>query len=128
MALPLLAALGRQSVNAAREIRHNAISHLQRILLGSPMTNDANQTQVEEVFNRVIFPLVDELLKPQVAAKDPQGMIESRLRGSALLCKVFMHLELRESRVKTDFRLLWIQVLDLLDRLMSVSRGDQLVG
>jgi len=53
-------------------------------------------------------------------------MIESRLRGSALLCKVFMHLELRESRAKTDFRLLWIQVLDLLDRLMNVSRGDQL--
>lgn len=128
MALPLLVALGRQSVNAAREIRHNAISHLQRILLGSPMTNDANQTQVEEVFNRVIFPLLDELLKPQVAVKDPQGMIESRLRGSALLCKVFMHLELRESRAKTDFRLLWIQVLDLLDRLMNVSRGDQLVG
>lgn len=128
MALPLLAALGRQSVNAAREIRHNAISHLQRILLGSPMTNDASQTQVEEVFNRVIFPLVDELLKPQVAIKDPQGMIESRLRGSALLCKVFMHLELRESRAQTDFRLLWIQVLDLLDRLMNVSRGDQLVG
>lgn len=126
MALPLLAVLGRQSVNAAREIRHNAISHLQRILLGSPMTNDANQMQVEEVFNRVVFPLVDELLKPQVAAKDPQGMIESRLRGSALLCKVFMHLELRESRAKTDFRLLWIQVLDLLDRLMNVSRGDQL--
>jgi brefeldin A-resistance guanine nucleotide exchange factor 1 len=97
------------------------------MLLGSPMTNDANQTQVEEVFNRIIFPLMDELLKPQVAAKDPQGMIESRLRGSALLCKVFMHLELRESRAKTDFRLLWIQVLDLLDRLMNASRGDQLV-
>lgn len=127
MGLPLLVVLGRQSVNAAREIRHNAISHLQRILLGSPLTNDAEQKKVEEVFNRVVFPLVDELLKPQVAFKDPQGMAETRLRGSALLCKVFMHLELRESRVKTDFRLLWIQVLDLLDRLMNVNRGDQLV-
>ncbi|KDR81436.1 hypothetical protein GALMADRAFT_239340 [Galerina marginata CBS 339.88] len=126
MALPLLIVLGRQSVNATREIRHNAISHLQRILLGSPMTNDAEQKKVEEVFNRVVFPLVDELLKPQVASKDPQGMAETRLRGSALLCKVFMHLELRETRVKTDFRLLWIQVLDLLDRLMNVNRGDQL--
>ncbi|KAH9484177.1 hypothetical protein JR316_0003657 [Psilocybe cubensis] len=126
MGLPLLIVLGRQSVNAAREIRHSAISHLQRILLGSPLTNDADQKKVEEVFNRVVFPLVDELLKPQVAFRDPQGMAESRLRGSALLCKVFMHLELRESRAKTDFRLLWIQVLDLLDRLMNVNRGDQL--
>ncbi|KAF8163113.1 Sec7-like domain is implicated in guanine nucleotide exchange function [Crassisporium funariophilum] len=126
MALPLLAVLGRQSVNAAREIRHNAISHLQRVLLGSPLTSEADQKQVEEVFNRVVFPLIDELLKPQVASRDPQGMAETRLRGSALLCKVFMHLELRESRAKTDFRLLWIQVLDLLDRLMNVNRGDQL--
>ncbi|CAA7267940.1 unnamed protein product [Cyclocybe aegerita] len=126
MALPLFSILGRQSVNAAREIRHNAISHLQRILLGSPLLDEAEQKRVEEVFNRVVFPLVDELLKPQVAHKDPHGMAETRLRGSALLCKVFMHLELRESRVKTDFRLLWIQVLDLLDRLMHVNRGDQL--
>jgi len=37
-----------------------------------------------------------------------------------------MHLELRESRAKTDFRLLWIQVLDLLDRLMHVDRSSQL--
>ena len=42
------------------------------------------------------------------------------------LC-AFMHLELRETRATTDFRLLWIQVLDLLDRLMNVNRGDQLV-
>lgn len=127
MGLPLLSALGRQSINAAREIRHNAISHLQRILLGSALINDADQPKVEEVFNRVIFPLVDELLKESVAARDPQGMAETRLRGSALLCKAFMHLELRETRATTDFRLLWIQVLDLLDRLMNVNRGDQLV-
>jgi len=127
MALPLLSILGRHSVNAAREIRHSALNHLQRLLLGSPLTNEAEQAKVEEVFNRVIFPLMDELLRPQVASKDPQGMAETRLRGSALLCKVFMQLELRESRAKTDFRLLWIQVLDLLDRLMNVSRGDQLV-
>lgn len=128
MALPLFTNLGHHSVNASREVRHAAISHLQRILLGSPLFHNAEQVKVEEIFNRVIFPLVDELLRPQVAAKDPQGMVETRMRGSALLCKVFMHLELRESRVNTDFRLLWIQVLDLLDRLMNVSRGDQLVS
>ena len=127
MVLPLLVILGRHSVNAAREIRHSAMSHLQRILLGSSLTSETDQKTVEEVFNRVVFPLIDELLKPQVALRDPHGMGETRLRGSALLCKVFMHLELRESRAKTDFRLLWIQVLDLLDRLMHVDRTSQLV-
>lgn len=126
--MQLLIILGRHSVNDSREIRHSSISNLQRILLGSPLIKEVDQTRVEEVFNRVVFPLVDELLKPQVASKDPQGMIETRIKGSALLCKVFIQLELRESRAETDFRLLWIQVLDLLDRLMHVNRGDQLVS
>lgn len=96
--------------------------------MGSSLTNNADQHQVEEIFNRVIFPLVDELLRGQVTVRDPQGIAETRLRGSALLCKAFMHLECREIRAQTDFRLLWIQVLDLLDRLMNVNRGGQLVS
>ncbi|EAU88400.2 Sec7 domain-containing protein [Coprinopsis cinerea okayama7 len=125
--LPLLSSLARQSVNASREIRHVAISQLQRILLGpalDPGTTD--QSQVEDVFNRVVFPLIDDLLKPQVYQRDPQGMSETRLRASALLCKSFMHLEVREEKMRTDFRLLWIQILDLLDRLMIAGRDDQL--
>lgn len=128
MVMPLMIILLRQSINAAREIRHSAIGNLQRVLLGSPMIREAEQSRVEEIFNRVVFPLVDELLKPQVESKDPQGMHETRMKGAALLCKVFMHLEVRESRATTDFRLLWIQVLDLLDRLMHANRGDQLVS
>ena len=118
--------MGRQSANAAREVRHAAITQLQRILLG-PSVVANEQSQVEDVFNRVIFPLIDELLKPQVLQRDPHGMPETRLRASALLCKTFMHLELRESQAKHDFRLLWIQILDLLDRLMNVDKNDQLV-
>ena len=118
--------MGRQSANAAREVRHAAITHLQRILLG-PSVVANEESQVEDVFNRVIFPLIDELLKPQVLQRDPHGMPETRLRASALLCKTFMHLELRESQAKHDFRLLWIQILDLLDRLMNVDKNDQLV-
>jgi brefeldin A-resistance guanine nucleotide exchange factor 1 len=128
MTMPLFIVLSHHSINAAKEIRHSAISHLQRILLGSSLLQELEQSKVDEIFNRVVFPLVDELLKPQVASKDPHGMTESRLKSSALLCKVFMHLQLRESRANTDFRLLWIQVLDLLDRLMNVNREDQLVS
>lgn len=120
--------MARQSVNASREIRHTAIGQLQRILLGPVLDPEtAEQTQIEEVFNRVVFPLIDDLLKPEIFQRDPQGMAETRLRASALLCKSFMHLEVRENRKRTDFRLLWIQILDLLDRLMNFGRGDQLV-
>lgn len=101
--------------------------HLQRILLGPHFPLDeGNHNQIEEVFNRVIFPLLDELLRQQVFMRDPMGMPETRLRASALLCKVFMQFEARDGQT-ADIRVLWIQVLDLLDRLMHVDRRDQLV-
>lgn len=101
--------------------------HLQRIVLGPHLKVDAqDQAQIEELFNRVIFPLLDELLKPQIVMRDPMGIPETRLRASALLCKAFMHLEARDGQ-NADVRVLWIQVLDLLDRLMHVDRRDQLV-
>ncbi|KAG6833469.1 hypothetical protein H0H87_006041 [Tephrocybe sp. NHM501043] len=124
--LPLLVSLSRQSANAAREVRHSAISLLQRALLGPHILfEEADHTHVEEIFNRVVFPLLDDLLKPEIFRRDPQGMPETRLRASALLCKAFMHLDVREGQTK-DFRILWIQILDLLDRLMNIDRSDQL--
>lgn len=104
------------------------MAQLQRILLGPHVLFDeATHAQVEEIFNRVIFPLLDELLKVDIFQRDPQGMPETRLRASALLCKAFMHLDVREAQSKTDFRILWIQILDLLDRLMNIDKNDQLV-
>ncbi|KAG6832717.1 hypothetical protein H0H92_012289 [Tricholoma furcatifolium] len=125
--LPMLASLSRQSTNAAREVRHNAITQLQRFLLGPHILFEgADHTHVEEIFNRVVFPLLDDLLKPDVFHRDPQGMPETRLRASALLCKAFMHLDVREDQSKADVRILWIQILDLLDRLMNIDKSDQL--
>jgi brefeldin A-resistance guanine nucleotide exchange factor 1 len=120
--------LSRQSSSAAREVRQAAISHLQRILLGPGLLLDENdQNQVEDVFNRVVFPLLDELLNPKTNQRDPHGMPETRLRSCALLCKVFMHLEVRE-KIRADFNVLWIQIVDLLDRLMNIDRTGQLVS
>jgi len=103
-----------------------AITHLQRVLLGQfILLDDADQTRVEEAFNRVIFPLVDELLKPEVFNRDPAGMPETRLRAASLLCKAFMQLEVKEGEPQADIRVVWIQVLDLLDRLMNIDRKDQ---
>lgn len=127
--LPYLIVFGHQSTNANREIRHTALINLQRLLLGPQATVDEEyHLQVELILNRLIFPLLDELLKPQVFQRDPQGMAETRLRASALLCKAFMHLQIRESRKQDDIRILWIQILDLLDRFMHVDKRDQLVS
>ncbi|CCM03853.1 uncharacterized protein FIBRA_06002 [Fibroporia radiculosa] len=124
--LPLVLCLGRQCINVSREVRHAALVHLQRILLGPHLPLDIqDHAQTEELFSRVLFPLVDDLLKPHVLMRDPMSLPETRLRVSALLCKTFMHLEAREGQ-STDIRDLWIQVLDLLDRLMHVDRRDPL--
>lgn len=123
-----MASLERQSINTSREIRQAAITHLQRVLLGQfILLEDADQGQVEDAFNRVVFPLVDELLKPEVFNRDPAGMPETRLRAASLLCKAFMQLEVKEGESQADIRVIWIQVLDLLDRLMNIDRQDQLV-
>ncbi|EGN96105.1 hypothetical protein SERLA73DRAFT_112215 [Serpula lacrymans var. lacrymans S7.3] len=125
--LPLVSSLSRQSTNACRLVRHTAISQLQRMLLGSYLVYDeGDHSQIEEIFNNAVFPLLDELLKPQVQQLDPQGMAETRLRASALLCKAFMHFEVRETNQKADIRIVWIEILDLLHRLIMVDKSDQL--
>jgi brefeldin A-resistance guanine nucleotide exchange factor 1 len=102
---------------------------LQRLLMSPNMELiEGNQMLIEELFNRILFPLLDDLLKPEVYLRDAQGMPETRLRASALLCKTFMHFEVRESQANADIRVLWIQILDLLDRLMNIDKKDQLVS
>ncbi|KIJ34647.1 hypothetical protein M422DRAFT_782793 [Sphaerobolus stellatus SS14] len=125
--MPLLISLGHHSSNSSKEIRHAAMSYIQRILLGPVVLSvDHEQAQVEEIFNRVVFPLLDELLKPETLRRDPSGMPETRLRAAALLCKVFLHFVIRLSESQSDIRVLWIQILDLLDRLMNIDKQDQL--
>lgn len=128
--LPLLTSLARQSANAAREVRHIAIGHLQRFMLGPQIVyDDKDHSQLEEIFNRLLFPLLDELLKPAVFQRDASGMPETRLRVSALLCKAFMHFEIRDRVApQHDLRIVWIQILDLLDRIMNDDRENQLVS
>ncbi|KAI6110037.1 hypothetical protein F5141DRAFT_822489 [Pisolithus sp. B1] len=125
--LPLLSSLGRQSTNPSRLVRNVAIVQLQRLLLGFQLVYDErDHGYVEEIFNSVIFPLIDDLLKPQIYHLDPSGISETRLRASTLLCKAFMHFEVRDGRGKADVRVIWIEILDLLDRLVGVEQSEQL--
>ncbi|KAF9003925.1 Sec7-domain-containing protein [Cyathus striatus] len=125
LVLPLLTTLSRQSTNSVPEIRNDSLRHLQRILLGPKISPiEMNHSHLEDIFNRVLFPIIDELLKPDW---DPNEISEIRLYASALLCKAFIHLEVQENNVKLEqFRVLWIQILDLMDRLMNIEQDVQL--
>ena len=120
--LPILTSLGRQSSNACREVRQAALSQLSRALLGplvSPEDADA-----DELFERVLFPLLEELL----AAPRGADATETRLRGATLLCKAFMRFEVREGAEGVEAETLWVRVLDMLARLVASDRSDQMVS
>ncbi|KAL5490206.1 GEA2 [Sanghuangporus weigelae] len=124
--LPLIFSLARQSTNASREVRHIALIHLQRILLGQQVLLPGIKDLSEIVFDQVVLPLLDNLFQPHVVRRDPRGMSETRLRASVLLCKVFIQLEVNDEVKGKDIRPLWMEILDLLDRLMNADRRDQL--
>ncbi|EIW72629.1 hypothetical protein TREMEDRAFT_41874 [Tremella mesenterica DSM 1558] len=114
--LPPLLAISKQCVNIHHSIRQRAIAHLQR-LLTSPQLLSTEQA-LATIFDRVLFPIMDELLKPQVYERDPSGMGETRLRAATLLCKVFLQyvVRLAEGNLISG---MFVRVLDRLERFMK---------
>lgn len=96
---PLFRLLTTHSLNPCRQIRGQSLSTLQRLLLSpclgldnlsataSPATAFA---RTATLFTDVTFPLVMQLLKPEVFQSDPVGMGETRLQAAVLACKVFI--------------------------------------
>jgi brefeldin A-resistance guanine nucleotide exchange factor 1 len=74
-----------------------------------------------------LFPLIHRLLKPEVFSTDRDGMSEMRVQVSSLLCKVFLQylVLLSEWDGMLD---LWVEIIDIMDRLMNSGQGDSLVS
>jgi len=161
--LPPLLVISKQCVNTHREIRQRAIIHLQRLLLSPQLLDDtsapasstsptkakpaAASSQLPSilpiVFDRVLFPVLEELLKPQVYERDPGGFGETRLRAATLLCKVFLQYVVRlvdpnappaadaqtngPQGTKSQVEGVFVKVLEKLERFMRGER-EMLVG
>ncbi|OAX83989.1 hypothetical protein ACJ72_01652 [Emergomyces africanus] len=121
---PIFNALTTQCLNPCRDIRHQAISALQRSLL-SPELASTDHTEWIAIFGEVLFPLILRLLKPEVYQSDPVGMSETRVQAATLVCKIFLHylVLLSEWDGMLD---LWLKILDILDRMMNSGQGDSL--
>lgn len=128
--LPILVSFSHQSANPSRDVRHSAINHFQRLLLSPQTLQVATTPQVYVVFEQAIFPLIQELLDEDVHLRDPQphGMPETRMKASALLCRVFLYYLDRLPADPEVFTKLWLQVLDFLNGLMYIDRRHQLVS
>ncbi|KAI9341953.1 hypothetical protein BDR26DRAFT_859844 [Obelidium mucronatum] len=138
--LPLLSGLAQQCYNPGREIRQHSLTLLQRSLLSSevestvmvPKPNasggidDITSSTLEtgvDVFENVLFPLLEELLKPEIRRLDASGMDETRMRVAALLCKIFLQYLNRLARFK-DLPVLWIKVLDCMNRYVNAGGSE----
>jgi brefeldin A-resistance guanine nucleotide exchange factor 1 len=123
---PIFHALSQQCTNPCRDIRHQAFLGLQRSLL-SPALASADHQEWTAIFGEVLFPLILQLLKPEVYHSDPVGMSETRVQAATLLCKIFLHylVLLSEWDGMLD---LWLRILDIMDRLMNSGQGDSLVS
>jgi len=132
---PLLVAIARQCAGLIPEMRHLSLNCLQRVLLGPHILAQGNAViDVIHLFDHVVFPMVDDLLRPELDEDARQHhhhrgpLSESRLKASTLLCKSFLHFEIGStSTANPELRELWLIVLDFSDRLMrSCGRQDQL--
>ncbi|CAH7684938.1 hypothetical protein PPACK8108_LOCUS19385 [Phakopsora pachyrhizi] len=124
--MPVLLTYGQQSIHGNREVRQRALAYLQRSLVAPEILLNGN-IDLTVIFERVLFPVLEELLKPQVFRRDPGGMGETRLRASGLLCKIFLHylVQLSEQGMPRMVEL-WLQILGYLDRFMHSGRRDQM--
>jgi len=119
--LPPLLALSKQCINANPPIRQRAITYLQRLLLSPALTPpDPSQADTSiPVFDRVLFPILDELLK----SPDPHYG-ETKLRAANLLCKVFLADIGRFSETQSEEMVvgLFMRVLGVMERMIRSER------
>ncbi|KAH7327837.1 hypothetical protein B0I35DRAFT_346322 [Stachybotrys elegans] len=122
--LPIFQALISQCTNPCREVRQLAFSALQRTLLDSELIC-SDPKEWTAIFDKVLFPLILRLLKPEVFSSDRDGMSEMRVQAASLLCKVFLQylVLLTEWDGMLD---LWLKIIDIMDRLMNSGQGDSL--
>ncbi|CAG8710752.1 31054_t:CDS:2, partial [Racocetra persica] len=122
--LPILTGLSQQCYNPCREVRQCAISFLQRSLLDPELVSHG-VTEWVVIFDVVLFPLLDQLLKPEIFQTDPTNMEETRIRASALICKIFLHYLNRLSEWG-GLTSLWSQILDVMERYMTTGNNESL--
>ncbi|EAW13056.1 Sec7 domain-containing protein [Aspergillus clavatus NRRL 1] len=121
---PVFQSLSAQCINPCRDIRHHAISTLQRCLLSVDISSTDDKEWIA-IFDQVLFPLILLLLKPEVYHSDPRGMSETRMQAATLVCKIFLRY-LDQLPNRDGMLDLWLKILDILDRMMNSGQGDSL--
>ena len=129
---PIFRSVTKQCLNPCREMRTQAFSTLRSALLSDnlltpDLSAEGRDKEWKAVFDEILFPLIGQLLKPEVYGVDKVGMGETRVQAAQLLCKVFLFY-LGGLREWEGLVRLWGRILGVMDRLMNSGQGDTLVG
>ncbi|XP_065163849.1 Golgi-specific brefeldin A-resistance guanine nucleotide exchange factor 1 isoform X2 [Atheta coriaria] len=121
---PLLQGIARLCCDPRKEVRMHAITYLQRALLVHDLQT-LTGPEWAACFNRVLFPLLNQLLQPVTNVKDLAAMEETRMRAATVLSKVFLH-HLTPLLSLETFSQLWLTILEYMDRYMNADKSDLL--
>ncbi|KAF9398812.1 GDP/GTP exchange factor for ARF, partial [Mortierella sp. AD011] len=121
---PILVGLTQQCSNPCRDVRNHAMIYLQRALLLPEIVTDRISEWVV-VFDKVLFKLLEDLLRQDIVQQDPAGFEETRSRACAIVCKTFLHYYFRLQEWD-GLQVLWMNVLDYMDAFMQTAQSEQL--
>ena len=99
---------------------------MQKALLSRDLASSHHQ-EWTAIFGEVLFPLITQLMKPEIYHTDPVGMGEIRVQAAMMLCRIFLHYHILLSEWQGMLEL-WLRILDIMDRLMNSGQGDSLVS
>lgn len=137
--LPLLAALAQQCVNASRLTRQAAVGHLQRVVLAPDALRVAPSPvapHLEAIFQNILFPLMETLLKPETLRADAHAKESSgetipvtRVHVCMLLCRAWVHFQAPLAEQMSEgherFVRLWLGVLRSVVQLLQTHPTDE---
>ncbi|KAF9987686.1 GDP/GTP exchange factor for ARF [Modicella reniformis] len=121
---PILVGLTQQCSNPCRDVRNHAMIYLQRALLLPEIVTDKIPEWVV-VFDKVLFKLLEDLLRPEVVQQDLAGFEETRSKACAIVCKTFLHYYFTLLEWE-GLQALWMNVLDYMDAFMQTAQSEQL--
>ncbi|KAG0242430.1 GDP/GTP exchange factor for ARF [Actinomortierella wolfii] len=121
---PILIGLAQQCSNPCREVRNHALIYLQRaLLLPEIVTDKVNEWVV--IFDKVLFAMLDDLLRPEVVQHDLAGFEETKGRACGVVCKTFLHYYFRLLDWE-GLKPLWLDVLSYMKGFMQTAQSEQL--
>jgi brefeldin A-resistance guanine nucleotide exchange factor 1 len=124
--LPVLSGLGQQCSHPSIDIRHQALSFLQRVLLSDELKSIVDQNNDIQhridCFDVVLFPVCDEV-KAIDPAMDPIEGAETLVKACSLITKVFLHFSAAMLSSK-DYTRIWLRILDYFESQNALKRNN----